>query len=173
MRGSGRVRRLGCCLLVIASVLLGGCGGEGQGDLLDLGQSPGTICVPRADSELKTFGAMDVRNTSESVVRLSRIELTDARGLSVAGARVVTATNESQLVGDGWPPRGMAEEFRRGTPLSERELQPGEQVTVWTGVRATAQEGSAGAIRVHYLANGELFSQDGVDALRVARGSSC
>lgn len=161
------------CLLVIASVLLGGCGGERRGDLLDLGQSPGTICVPRGDSALKTFGAMDVRNTSDVVVRLSRIELTDSRGLSVAGARLVPATNQSQVVGDGWPPRGLAQEFRRGMPLSGAELQPGEQVTLWAGVRATDEEGVAGAIRLHFVADGEPFHQDGLDSLRVARGQSC
>ena len=170
-----RHRRLIALPLVVAALASGCSSGEGEGSALDLGQNPGTICVPRGTEEPKTFGAADVRNVDDAPVTLSEVVLADGEGLEVVGARVLPASDQSQLVADGWPPRGpgLAQEWSTGRDAAGAVLQPGDELTLWVGVRAPSGDGTAEALRIRYRSGDRTLWQDTVDGLRIVSGTSC
>lgn len=167
-------RRL-VALLAVPALLVGCSGGSGEGSALDLGQTPGTICVPRGADEAKTFGAVDLHNVTDSEVTVIDIGLAEADGLEVVGARVLPSTRESQIVADGWPPRAGGSEmaWAGGADATGAVLEPQQVLTLWTGVRAPSGDGNAEALRVHYRHAGRTFWQDSVDALQITSRHSC
>lgn len=164
-------------MAVLLSVAMAGCGGQGvrEGDALDLGENLGSICVPRGAIP-KVFGDMDVRNASSEPVTIDAVTLAGAKGMRVLGARVVPFTNESRLVGEGWPPvypDDLAIYEEDGRDPKGLTLAPEETVTLWTGVAAESGDGTADAVRVEYTHKGRSYYQDGVDKLIMVSGKRC
>lgn len=166
-----------CCLALLSCTESNGpgTGTPGEGSALDVGRTPGSICVPRGKDGAKTFGAMDLRNVTDSDVVITRVGLAGARGMEVVGSQVVASTPNSQVVADGWPPLGrdLRQEFATGRSATRTVLGPNEVVTLWTGLRAVSGDGSARAVRIYYRQGERNYRQDGVDSVRVTSRSSC
>jgi len=172
-------------ILIAALALAAGCGRFGTEPPLE--ESGGAhICARQVtEGDLFSFGAGDTVNRSGYDAEVVKVELLDAVGMELVGAKVVYYSTREPSGNDlsvgllgGWPPdfgdAALEAEFERADDLEGAVIPPDEDTAASfvVGVRVT-QGAQTGPLRLTYRAGGRQWTWTGGITFRTAKGKTC
>lgn len=170
--------------LMVVCLVASGCAGTRPAPLGPPGEG-GEYCqgsLPR--DGILAFGAGEAENRSDFPVTVTKVELVDAIGMRLLGAKAQFGpidAQESQTVGalSGWPPDfeghdGLEARFNEAKEIEGSTIAPSiaTKPSFVIGVRAEPG-GRSGPLRLTYRSGNDEWTWTGSITFRAGDGTSC
>lgn len=134
---------------------LSACTPAGSGPL-EVGGSPGTLCVPGEPGRDVGIGNLAILGGDDAVI-VKRVELVSQTNLELSHAYILPVGAEEPL-GSFYPDREESDSWAGRISVTKRTIEPGETVNIVVVVsRAGDSDGTASMVRITYDAHGTQY----------------